>query len=59
MIVKNDTSYQTPGQFIGAHFADLIPNSYEINNTKFGLDLSTKDKSDSPGPKTRVITSFF
>ena len=37
--VKYDTWYQTLGKFIG----DVNSNSYDINNLKYILDVSTKD----------------
>ena len=30
------------GQFTGVHFPDLHPNSYDINNMKFDLNVYTK-----------------
>ena len=37
VVVKSNTECQTLGQFISAHFPDLNPNSYDINNMKFDL----------------------
>ena len=59
MVVKDDIWGQILGKFIGAHFSDLNPNFYDMNDMKFGLDVSTKVKFERPGHKTRVIIGFF
>ena len=46
-------------QFIGVHFLDLNPNSYDTINMKFNLHVSIKVKFKFAGPKTSVTTGCF
>ena len=41
------------------HFVPAEKMDNDMNNMKFGLDVSTKVKFEWPGPKTRVIIGFF
>ena len=41
------------------HFVPAEKMDNDVNNMKFGLDVSTKVKFEWPGPKTRVIIGFF
>ena len=43
VVVKDDTWCQTLGKFIDVHFTDLNPNSYDMINLKFDLDISTNN----------------
>ena len=43
-VMKDDNWCQVLGQFTGVHFPDIIPNSYDINNMKFDLNVSTNVK---------------
>ena len=49
MVVEGDTWFQTFGQFIGFHFLDLNPDSYDLDKMKFDLDVSTKVRFKWPG----------
>ena len=68
VVVKDGTWCQTLGKFIDVHFTDLNPNSYDIVNLKFdldistnnlGLDISIKLNDQRLSLKTRVITAFY
>ena len=41
------------------HFVPAEKMDNDVNNMKFGLDVSTKVKFEWPGPKTRVIIGIF
>ena len=47
--MKDDNWCQTLGQFNGVHFPDLNPNSYDKNNMKLDLNVSTEVKFKLPG----------
>ena len=41
---------QTLGQFAGVYFSNLDLITYDINDMKFDLNVSTKVKFKTPGP---------